>query len=255
MPNPNKSFQSIQDDYDFFEACVNEIACTIALWKPTLWELGRQHSPLRVLDFGCGSGSFTSLALACLEREPEEIELTLLEPASAALERALIRFQDLPFKALCSCSDMEELPKQTFELILSHHVFYYVPELDMVLRQLKERLAPGGLFLTAIAGDRSGPGLLQDEALKLAGLSSPYRSGLEVRDIFLEQFPKTEVRPYATELLMPDSRENREAILRFLVGEFREQIPWSRALSIFDRYSDGKVVRVPSEEWSLLVKA
>ena len=253
MPNPNKSFQSIQDDYDFFEACVNEISRTISLWKPTLWELGRQHSSLRVLDFGCGSGSFTALALACLDREPEEIELTLLEPAGAALERALIRFQERPLGALKSCSDIEALPRQTFELILSHHVFYYVPELDQVLRRLKERLAPGGLFLTAIAGDRSGPGLLQDEALKLAGLSSPYRSGLEVREIFLKHFPNMKLVPYATELLMPDSRDNREAILRFLVGEFREKIPWSRALSIFDPDSDGKQVRVPSEEWSLLV--
>ena len=251
MSKSCKSFLGLEDDYAFFEECVGEKVGTLQAWSPFLNELKGRKSSLKILDFGAGNGQFTQqiLELAC--SCPNLLELSLLEPTESSRIKARELFTDANLSRLEVVASLDELQGRDFDLILSHHVFYYVPKLEGVLRELKSKLGPQGCFLASITGERSGAGGLQQSALDLAGLSNPYWTGPQCLESFLKVFPEAKTMPFQMSLDMQDSLENRASILRFLVGEFREQLPWKEALRVFDPFSDGKRISVPSDELCL----
>lgn len=249
----SKSFQNLRDDYAFFEECVNEKEGALRAWRPSLEALRDVPGPLRLLDFGAGDGAFTQDVLQVLGRDYQDVELTLLEPAEWSRTKASERFSGTGLSKFSVLESLTEL-KGDFDLILSHHVFYYVPDLLSTLTTLKSCLAEQGRFLAVVTSERSGAGSLQEKALDLAGLISPYRTGPQAKDDFLSVFPKTEVCRFDMTLSMQDTLENRESIMRFLVGEFRESIPWKQAVALFDPFADGTEIKVPSQELSLCTK-
>jgi SAM-dependent methyltransferase len=253
MPASTKSFHGLEDDYAFFEASVTEREGTLRAWEPWLSKLRRRSGPLRILDFGCGTGSFTIDVLNLLGRRSEDLFLTFVEPDERSGGAAQERFRIKDFGGLVRWDNGLEFGDQKFDLVFSHHVLYYVPDLRPVLLELKRTLAEDGLILVVVGDDESGPGRLQNQVLGQAGLRSPYRSGIEVQRQFFEVFPDAGVAPFQTELKMEDTLENRESIMRFLVGEFGKRVSWEYALSVFDAFSDGSRITVPSEELNLFL--
>lgn len=245
MDTSSKSFEKLQSDYDFFEAHVDERQQALQAWEPWLQQL-RQRPGLRLLDFGSGSGSFTSMVLERLGLPPSAVRLTMLEPAASARERARLKLHLWNPRLIVGVSELEG----SYDLIISHHVFYYVPELRSDLLRIRGHLAASGVFLAAIAGEQSGPGQLQDQALQLISQTSPYRSGVESAAIFRQVFTEAVIEPFSTRLQMEDSRTNRQRLMRFLVGEFAG-VPQKEALALLDPYSNGGVITVPSVEQCL----
>ncbi len=252
MPTSSKSFNGLERDYAFFESSVNERECTLARWAPLLGALTGK-GPLRVLDFGCGTGGFTLDVLSLTDRAPQDIHLTFVEPSESLNAQAWQRFRKADLGSLDPLRSVGELKSQRFDLIFSHHVLYYVPHLREVFELLRGLLDPAGQFLAVVGDNNSGPGRLQDQVLAQAGLSSPYHSGGEIQRLFTEVFPRARTERFETRLQMDDSVENRESIMRFLVGEFGASVCWSYALSVFDQFSDGKRIVVPSEELNLFL--
>lgn len=251
IPGTSKSFQGLEVDYAFFEQSIDECEQALRQWRPLL----QNHAfpeRVRVLDFGCGTGIFTLQVLELLNRAPEETEIYFVEPAASSFESARTLFEQMGFAKVEGVGSLDELTTTDFfDLIFSHHVLYYVPSPALAFQVLKQRAAENCLMLHVVGGEANGPGLLQNRALGQAGLTSPYHQGVDIRDCFLEIFPKGLVTPFQTHLRMADTRGNRASIMRFLIGEFGEKVSFEQALALFDPFAhDGEIV-VPSEELSL----
>lgn len=254
-PDPaRKSFQALQEDYRFFEDHVSEREEALRAWGPWLRRAAARPGRLRVLDFGAGSGSFTAEVLEALGRPPATLELALVEPAGNARDEAVARCAPWSDRPVQAGSTLGDLPPGGFDLILSHHALYYVRSLEETAADLLGRLAGDGLLLAVVGGEGSGPGRIQEAALALAGLRSPYFSGDQVCAAFLRQAPHGRVLRFPSELRMPDTRANRESLMRFLAGEFSGRLCWEEALALLDPWSQGGLVTVPSEELCLVLE-
>lgn len=252
-----KSFASIQTDYAFFEEHTSERSRCLQSWHPHLQGLSTLRPSLRMLDFGCGSGSFTREVLAQLCRltgaRPPKIRLTLLEPVAEALSQAQAACQAQLQQPVLSLTRLQALPAWArFDLIVSHHVLYYVDPLQPTLRELLARLRPGGRALLVVSGE-SSIGQLQSSILGRAGIETPYHSGQIVLQT-LERLAPVGVETFPSELRMPDTVSNRQRILNFLVGEFGHRIDWACAMEAFDPFVNRGEIVMPNQEMNLVVE-
>jgi SAM-dependent methyltransferase len=96
------------------------------------------HGAEWVLDFGCGNGGMLALIAA---RVPHPVGLEVNPVAAAAArERGCEVYATLP--------DMP--PHYCFDLVVSNHVLEHVRHPTRALEQVRERLRPGGLFVTKL---------------------------------------------------------------------------------------------------------
>lgn len=236
-----KPFAALHRDYAFFEQHVDETEATLRAWLPLV--RGRWDAP-KVLDFGAGSGSFTSTFLKAAELG-EEMELTLVEPDPGFREMALRNLQSFQPTAWPLLD--RDLPP-TFDLILSHHVLYYVPDLRTALSRLYNALKPGGRLLAVQGGRGNGMNTIVFAAFDHLGRESPYHYS-EQTALLLEELGIPFRRSLVRSVLdFPDSEPGRLAILRFLLGENLAELPGRTALSWFDPFAREGRIRIPSAD-------
>jgi SAM-dependent methyltransferase len=92
----------------------------------------RGNRPVRLLDFGCGFGDFV---YTC---ERFGFEAVGVDRATARIEGAVVRIYS-------SLSDLD--PTEAFHAITLFEVLEHLDEPATVLKQLAERLMPGGLLI------------------------------------------------------------------------------------------------------------
>jgi trans-aconitate 2-methyltransferase len=235
--NPAKDFGPIADDYAFFETHATEAANDSRAYVERLAGIVPAAGPIRLLDFGCGSGTFTARFLDHAGWPRARLRLTLVEPVESARRQAVARtagYSDHP------AVDSAMLPGGTtscFEVVLANHVLYYVPALSSQLAGLIDALSPEGVFVTAIASRANALIEFWIAGFRLLGREIPYNTSEDV-EAGLKQsgavYEKQQV-PYA--LTFPDTEENRMRIIRFLLAEHLAQMPHRLLLDLFDRYS------------------
>jgi SAM-dependent methyltransferase len=189
------------------------------------------------LDFGCGSGSFTTRFLERAGWPPERLQVTLVEPVEAARKKAVAA---LTPRTLHPVVDLPSVPgglESVFEIVLANHVLYYVPELNNQLAGLINALSPAGVFLTAIASRTNALVEFWIAAFQLLGKEAPYHTSEDVEAGLkkLGASYRKEAVPYRLEF--PDTEANRMRILRFLLADHLAQMPHRPLLDLFDRYS------------------
>src|SRR5262245_41607671 len=91
MPDPRKDFTPIQNDYDFFATHSTEATSDLDAYAERLKTLELPAGPIRMLDFGCGPGTFTARFLDRFGWQGDRLELALVEPSSAYREQAVAR--------------------------------------------------------------------------------------------------------------------------------------------------------------------
>jgi trans-aconitate 2-methyltransferase len=129
-----------------------------------------------------------------------------------------------------------------------------VEDLSVTLRQLLDSLAPGGLFLSAIAGWDNELLRFWETGFALLGKPVPYHTAEDMEAHLAERgarFRKT-TAPY--QLRFPDTAENRLKILRFLLGEYLPAIPLPRILAEWDRYVRGGHIEVNTHSYHYAVR-
>ncbi len=243
MPDPSKDFTPIRDDYEFFATQSDEAEQDLNAYAERLGTFAIPARPIRMLDFGCGPGTFTRRFLRRMGWGRDRLELTLVEPSAAYREQAVEHLgatSERPIRALNSLPDGEA---RAFDLILSNHVLYYVPELDATLGRIIGTLDRDGLFLTAIAGRDNSLVDLWYRSFAIIGRPVPYQDAEHVADALQRLGVPFEAAKVRYSLEFPDAEENRWSILRFLLGEHLAAMPRSRVLDLFEPYSvDGRVV-------------
>jgi trans-aconitate 2-methyltransferase len=239
MTDARKDFTPIQEDYAFFESHSTEAESDLGAYAERLAAFEVPDGPLRMLDFGCGPGTFTARFLERVGWRGERLELALVEPATAYREQAVARLSALTERPI---RDWEELPAgvaREFDLILSNHVLYYVSDLEGVIRGIVGALAPGGVFLTAIAGRDNGLVEFWIRGFARIGRELPYHTAEDVENVLEGLGRKFERREVRYRLSFADSEENRMKILRFLFGEHLGELPREDVLEYFEPYVSG----------------
>jgi 2-polyprenyl-3-methyl-5-hydroxy-6-metoxy-1,4-benzoquinol methylase len=93
-----------------------------------------------VLDFGCGNGGILRL-VAKTVRHADGLEVN---SASAAIARQ---------QGLTVFSSIEDLPKRTYDVIVSNHVLEHVRDVCGMLQRLRECLKPAGRIVVKLPID------------------------------------------------------------------------------------------------------
>src|SRR5262245_4244845 len=128
--NPAKDFGPISDDYAFFETHATEAEQDSRAYVARFANIVPTAGPIRLLDFGCGAGSFTVRFLQQAHWPAARLQLTLVEPVESARRLAVARLAGYTEHAVV---DSAALPSGTigrFEIVLANHVLYYVPALQ-----------------------------------------------------------------------------------------------------------------------------
>ena len=250
MSETLKSFAAIHDDYAFFEAHASEVEGTLSAWLPLVRD---RWSALHALDFGAGSGSFSSTFLEEAAFPTESFELTIVEPdpgfRSQALQ-ALQRFSQRPVQAW-PLLDRDLEP--TFDLIFSHHVLYYVPHLQETVRRLVEALKPKGRLLIVQGGGGNGLNQLVWAAFRLIGEKAPYNYSEDTQTVLRDLGVEVRLQTVRSTVEFPDNENNRWKILRFLLGEHLAKLTSEQALSLYEPFLKGGKVRFESADELFIV--
>ncbi len=97
----------------------------------------------RVLDVGCGDGTFAARVAALGAR------VTGLDPAPTALARARVAHPELDFVAPAADGSLP-FPDADFDVVTCVNVMQHVADTQSLLSEMRRVLAPGGLFAAAV---------------------------------------------------------------------------------------------------------
>jgi trans-aconitate 2-methyltransferase len=250
---PAKDFGEIADDYEFFVAHATEAQEDARAYTAQLGQIVPPGGIVRMLDFGCGSGDFTARLLGEVGWLPERLRLTLVEPVESIRRQAIARLERFTESAISESSSLPPDLVARFDVVLSNHVLYYVPELSAVLRQLAGALAPMGVLLAAIAGLHNVLIQFWLAGFTLLDREVPYNTSEDVEDALRELGMNYEKQQVAYELRFPDTEENRMRIVRFLLADHLADMPHRPLLDMFDRYSKaGRIeIQTASDHYTL----
>lgn len=240
-----KSFAALHEDYAFFEAHATETRATIPIW---LRLLADRRAPLSALDFGAGSGSFTSAFLRAAAFDPEGLQLTLVEPDEGYRDQALAALAPFTSHPIEAWPLLDRDIEPSFDLIFSHHVLYYVPNLEQTLARLIGGLRPGGRMMLVQGGENNGLNKLVFAAFKKIGEPPPYNYSEDTAESLRRLKVSFEVLPIFSTVDFADSLEARQRMLRFLLGEHLVKLDPSLALSLFDPFVENDRVHFDSTD-------
>jgi trans-aconitate 2-methyltransferase len=254
--DPAKDFGPIADDYVFFETHATEPAEDARAYVEQLAGVVPAEGPIRLLDFGCGSGTFSLRFLHQVGWPSSRLRLTLVEPVESVRRLAVGR--------LAACSDhpvvdWPALPggtKDGFDVVLANHVFYYVPALPTQLAALVDAMTPQGIFVTAIAARTNALVEFWLAGFRLLGREAPYNTSEDVEAALQQSGAAYQKQAVPYRLEFPDTEANRMRILRFLLAEHLGQMPHRPLLEMFDQYaSSGRItMQTASDHYTIRPK-
>ena len=252
--NPQKDFGPIADDYAFFENHATEAEQDARAYLEQLKQIvPADGTALRMLDFGCGTGSFTARFLKLAGWPPDRLRITLVEPVESARRQAVARLAGFAATPAVESATLPALSVAGFDIVLANHVFYYVPELPSQLATLIDALSASGKFVTAIAARTNALIEFWITGFRLLGREIPYHTSEDVEAALQELGADYQKRQVAYELTFPDTEENRMRIVRFLLADHLEQMPHRPLLDLFDQHSQsGRIhIRTASDHFTI----
>ncbi|SIN72042.1 trans-aconitate 2-methyltransferase [Singulisphaera sp. GP187] len=254
MTATEKDFAPIQSDYEFFVTHATEAEADLAAYLDWLRECPLGAGPVRILDFGCGPGTFTEPFLDRAGWPAGQVELTLVEPVDDYRRAAIERLQGHVTSPVQAWAQLPEGLADSFDLALSNHVFYYVPALREEIARIVHALKPDGLFLASIAGKENVLIQIWIEAFAVLGRPVPYHTAEDFEDALVALAFPFRRRDVQYTLAFPDSEPNRWKILHFLLGEHLEQLPRATALGFLDRFSIDQRIEMNAKHFQYCVR-
>lgn len=228
-----KRFAPIRDDYAFFERHSTEAAADLRGYLPWLRSLPTSR-PLRLLDFGCGPGGFSSRFLTAAAFPRERLSLCLVEPDDDYRAEAAHQLGEFTSAPVLAWPRLPPDQENCFDLVLANHVLYYVSDLDETLTLLLRALTRGGLLLAALAGQANLLMRLLEAGFGLIQQPVPYQNAEDLEYSLRRRGQPFRQQSMRYELTFPDSEANRLHVLRFLFGEHFDELPPRKLLELFD---------------------
>jgi SAM-dependent methyltransferase len=245
--NPAKDFDKIASDYTFFEQHATEAQEDAHAYQTQVATIRPAGRILNMLDFGCGSGTFTARFLEHNGWQPEHLRLTLVEPAESVRREAVARLARFTTSPLAESSTLPSTRTESFDIVLANHVFYYVPNLDVILRQLIVALAPAGVGLIGIAARTNVFSEFWTASFTLLGREMPYNTSEDIEIALQALHANYEKYQIPYEVSFPDSDENRMRIIRLLLADHLAQLPHQPLLEWFDQFSHAGRIEIRTD--------
>jgi trans-aconitate 2-methyltransferase len=242
--NPAKDFGPIADDYAFFETHATEAEQDARAYVERLAGLVPAAGTIRLLDFGCGSGTFTARFLQQAGWPPARLRLTLVEPVEPARRQAVARLAGTTEHPVADAATMPGGIVASFDVVLANHVLYYVPDLRSQLAGLIDALSASGVFVTAIAPRTNALIEFWIAGFRSLGREIPYNTSEDVEAALHELGAAYQKQAVAYQLTFPDTEENRMRILRFLLAEHLAQMSHRPLLDLFDQYAHSAWINI-----------
>lgn len=252
MSDSEKVFDRIANEYEFFMDHSTESRCDLEAYQLTFQNHSFPNRPLRVLDYGCGTGRFTAKWIDRLASKTTAVEISLLEPARQQLNEAAQRLASRSITPVVTFGDLANL-SGCYDLIVANHCFYYVPDVTHSLRRLVATLDQQGLLIVAISGQDNVLIQLWQQGFASIDEAVPYHTAETVenacRDLGLDAVP----RDLTYQISFADSRAHRETMLRFLFDKHLARMPLDPLVAFFDRFShQGQInIETTSRQWNI----
>jgi trans-aconitate 2-methyltransferase len=251
--NPAKDFGPIADDYAFFEKHATEAEQDARAYVERLAGVVPAEGTIRLLDFGCGSGTFTARFLNQAGWPPARLRLTLVEPVEPARRQAVARLVGYTEHPVADSAALPGGAVGNFDVVLANHVLYYVPDLRGQLAGLIGALPHSGVFVTAIAPRTNALIAFWIAGFRSLGREIPYNTAEDVEIALRGLSAEYEKQQVAYQLTFPDTEENRMRIIRFLLAEHLAQLSHRPLLDLFDQYAhSGRIdIRTASDQFTI----
>lgn len=120
-------------------------------WFPWLFSLAGIRPGMRILEIGCGSGSFWTENRS---RIPEDVQIVLSDISSGMIRdaRRSIGEKDPRFSFTEFDCMQIPFPADSFDLVIANHVLFYAGDPARVCRECARVLKKDGLFLCSTYG-------------------------------------------------------------------------------------------------------
>lgn len=252
---PAKNFLPILLDYEFFEEHSTEAQEDARAFLASVKSLADKGKTIRMLDIGCGSGRFTEMFLEGCGIPADRLKLTLVEPVFGSLKTAAERLKTYSDTPIDARHDTVLKPGDRFDLVLANHVFYYIPEPGRTIRDLADRIDPGGVMLISMAGRGNLLIRIWQRCFSAIGVEIPYSVSEDIATILDAANADYRTDEIGYELVFPDTEENRLKICRFLMGEYFQRVPIRLMIDMFRGLEDGANIRATITHDHYVVRA
>jgi SAM-dependent methyltransferase len=250
-----KRFSLIKEDYAFFEAHTSEAEMASEAFRAAIESLRLPAPPVRVLDFGCGSGAFLDRLIARSVLGTKDLAISLVEPDDAYRREAETRLRPHSRHPVTAWRTLPQEDGLVFDLVLSNHVLYYVGDLESVVTGLLATLRTDSAMIVNLAGPRNHLIQCWDLGFSLLGRPVPYFNAADVEAVLVRAGTRYAKGDVVSRLSFEDSSENRLKIVRFLMGEHFEGVPVDAVLGFFDAFQANGRIEVPQVDELFLLTA
>lgn len=152
-------------------------------------------------------------------------------------------------RRLVILAELPEFLMHTFDLVLSNHVLYFVPDLAHTLELLVRHCSANGRILIAMAGNSNFLIRLWDHGYPLIGETTPYYRAEDLENLLEKKGMNYYRETIPFSITFPDSRGNRLKILRFMFRDHLPNFPLEPLLHFFDRYAEAGDIRILTEHY------
>ncbi len=231
MNTTRKSFDELISDYDFFVSHSSEAAANCQGIIESLSCL----SPPKIrdfFDFGCGDGAFTHSLLTKL-RLPNLQTITLIEPQESYLSTAIKKLSPIAIT-----HGYRNFPESgiSFDLGISNHVLYYVPDLIDTISSISNCLQNAFAMILVHANEENDLIKFWKIAFDQIGSKVPYNLASDLKEALEASGLRYSLKTVESHLKFADLPGNRLKILRFLLGHHYSSQNDTKLLRIFDEF-------------------
>ncbi|MBQ1849104.1 MAG: methyltransferase domain-containing protein [Lachnospiraceae bacterium] len=203
-------------------------------WFPWIFEQCNMYDGMRVLELGCGNGSFW---LENWEKIPGKAQITLSDQSEGMLREAKKAFSGKrKIRFDYQVIDFHDIPEKdaSYDLVIANHVLFYAKDFAKVLGEIRRVLKPGGRLICSTYGtahmkEISALAAEFDDRIVLAAQNLYEIFGKENgEEILAPYFAEVKWQQYEDHLLVTDAEDLVDYIIschgnqnRYIVNDYK----------------------------------
>lgn len=180
-------------------------------WFPWIFEQCGMQPGMRILELGCGDGSFW---IQNREKMPPECRVVLSDVSKGMVRDARRSVQNVNGTFSYKVFPCEQIPygAETFDMVIANHLLFYCEDISAALREIRRVLKPGGVFICSTYGAKHMSEVSQlvqgfDDRIILSAHKLYQHFGKENGEEILEEFfDEIQWREYRDSLLVTDAQ-------------------------------------------------
>ena len=188
---------------------------------------------IRILELGCGDGSLWTTNIPLL---PSNIKITLSD-ISEGMIRDARRNIGPDNRFAYAAFDCHNIPykNESYDMVIANHLLFYCDDIDLVCREIKRVLKPGGILLCSTYSDKHMKEITElvqefDQRIVLAAENLYERFGLgNGHDILSAHFDEVTLERYEDGILLTTA----EPLIEYILSCHGNQNQY-----LLDRYHD-----------------